>query len=189
MGTCAECGDAVGTTYDCRDCGEAFCVDCRLPDDHVCTTGDRAATGATDGGATDGGGTTVPSSVSFPTPPRITALLPIWRAIPWQLHALLAIILVPISPVLLAWHVYHERVADAIAAETRVAGDHGSDDASADDEWTPSWVYYFPAVLFGIAAAVGNVQLVAVLGGLPGVVGAVIYVVQKRRHGAALLSL
>lgn len=41
MPTCPACEDNVETLYDCRQCGGSFCVDCRLPDEHSCTTHDQ----------------------------------------------------------------------------------------------------------------------------------------------------
>lgn len=191
MATCAECGDGMDTTYDCRDCGEAFCVDCRLPGDHECTPSTESVSGSTDGGSTPAAS----QSISMPKPPRITALLPVWRLLPWQVHALLAIVLVPVSPLVLAQHVYHERVAAAIAAETDGStAETADDDATGQtdepaDSWTPSWVYYFPVLLFGVAALVGNAQFIVAFGGVSGLIASLVYVVQKRRHGASLLEL
>lgn len=40
MHTCQSCDSAVENEYDCPDCGEGYCVDCRVPSDHACV--DRA---------------------------------------------------------------------------------------------------------------------------------------------------
>jgi hypothetical protein len=47
MTTCPACGEAVDTRYECRDCGEKHCVDCRLPADHDCVieTAEEKTTG------------------------------------------------------------------------------------------------------------------------------------------------
>ncbi|MFB6179539.1 MAG: AN1-type zinc finger protein, partial [Halorientalis sp.] len=197
MATCAECGDTVGTTYDCYDCGESFCVDCRLPDDHECTaTTDETETDAA--AASDGGTAADLQSLSLPSGPRITVLLPVWRAIPWQMQALLAFVspvlavvvafklrvpLAPyvlgaLSPVVLAQHVYHERVADAVTTE---AGEAGA--------WTPSWTYYIPLVVMIAIVPISEPNFFVTMGALAAMVGTLIYVVQKRRHGDSLLSL
>ncbi|WP_136717267.1 AN1-type zinc finger domain-containing protein [Halorientalis salina] len=208
MGTCAECGEGMDTTYDCHDCGNAFCVDCRLPDDHDCTPATAAAT------ASDGGTATVESpSVSLPSLPRITVLLPVWRAIPWQIHALAALLLpvlaIPMlivvqrplfsfivagmSPVFLAQHVYHERVAHAIAAEnSENSGTDKNEDAAADGSettaWTPSWTYYIPLAIMLVFTLISQPSFFLAAGGLFGFVAAVVYLLQKRRHGARFLS-
>ncbi len=171
MATCAECGDGVETAYACRDCGDDFCVDHRLPDDHECASATETAVDATDGG-------TVKSSPSFslPTGPRITAFLPVWQKIPWPVHALLAIVLVPVSPLVLGYHVYHERVAHALAAERAESHEDES------DAWLPSRVYYFPILLLVVARLIGNLGIVIAMGGIPGMIATIVYVVQKWRH-------
>lgn len=153
---CAECGDEVGTTYDCRDCGAAFCVDCRLPDDHDCE-----ATIEHDGG-TDTGATANAAAESFslPSGPRIEAFLPLWRKIPWQVHALFSLV-----PLYIAFHIYHER----LTAEA--------------DEWVPSLAYYIPILMYVVALRISrNTAAILLLGGVPTIITVAIYTVQKLRH-------
>lgn len=202
MATCAECGDEVGTSYDCRDCGDAFCVDCRLPGDHECMPTQDAS--APDGGTT----TATPSRISLPSAPRITTLLPLWRAVPWQIHVLLAIALAPLppligiqlSPFVLGYHVYHERVASSLTrAEASEDVENESKDAEGKPEdadgseeaagsWTPSWGYYFPILIFLSAIPIGQPSFYFTIGGIAGIIASLIYAVQKLRHGASLLS-
>lgn len=155
---CTECGDEVGSTYDCRDCGAAFCVDCRLPEDHDC-----AAQVEHDGGADVGAAANeAAESFSLPSGPRVEALLPAWRAIPWQVHAVLSLV-----PFYIIFHIYHERLT-------------GSEDPEG---WVPSMGYYTPALLFLAALQVStNVFALVLFGGLPTLITVIVYAVQKVRH-------
>lgn len=36
MPTCQACTEGVDALYECRECGDEFCVDCRLPAAHTC---------------------------------------------------------------------------------------------------------------------------------------------------------
>lgn len=56
MATCPECGTATDTLYDCPDCGDEFCVDCRLPQDHECP--ENEATEGEQGDSTTSGEST-----------------------------------------------------------------------------------------------------------------------------------
>jgi len=153
---CTECGDEVGTTYDCSDCGEAFCVDCRLPDDHDCD-----AQIEQDGGSEPGATTaTTAESFSLPSGPRIETFLPIWRAVPWQGHALLSLL-----PLYIGFHIYHERLD------------------SEDGEWMPSLAYYVPILMYVVALRISrNTAAILLLGGIPTLITVIIYAVQKVRH-------
>jgi len=36
VNVCRSCGEQADSLYDCPECSDAFCVDCRLPADHDC---------------------------------------------------------------------------------------------------------------------------------------------------------
>jgi len=36
MHTCQSCDSAVENEYECPDCEERYCVDCRVPSEHEC---------------------------------------------------------------------------------------------------------------------------------------------------------
>ncbi|MFD1585789.1 AN1-type zinc finger protein [Halorientalis brevis] len=188
MASCAECGDGIETAYDCRDCGDAFCIDHRLPGDHECASGTEDTVDVTDGGVV-----TEPTSLSLPDGPRVTLFLPVWRKIPWPIFpllgvvlvpasvlalvfapvALLGVALVPLSPLVLGLHVYHERLAHALAAESG----EGEPDA-----WRPSGVYYFPVALLVFSRLIGDLGIVIAMGAIPGLIASIVYAVQKLRH-------
>ena len=162
---CPSCENAVSNTYGCRDCGGTFCVDCRLPDDHEC-----AATVEADGG-TRTAGDPWDLSVTVPAGPRITAFVPAWRVLPWWVYVLLAVVLFPLTTVILAQQVYHERVT------------------ASEYAWRPSRVYYVPLLVFTIALLMSRPSLpginthwvvMAVFGYFWGLPATVIYAVQRR---------
>ena len=164
---CPSCETEVSNTYDCRDCGGSFCVDCRLPDDHEC---DAAMEAEADGG-TQAVGDLSDLSLSIPSGPAITALVPVWRLLPWWAYALLAVVLVPLTTVILALQVYHERVT---------ASDHA---------WRPSRAYYVPLIVFLTMLLMSRPWfpgvethwvVVAGLGYLWGLPATVFYAVQRR---------
>ncbi|RXK51964.1 AN1-type zinc finger domain-containing protein [Halorientalis pallida] len=164
---CPSCETEVSNTYDCRNCGDAYCVDCRLPDDHDC---DAEVEAEADGG-TPAAGDMSDLSLSIPAGPKITAFVPVWRLLPWWVYAALAVVLIPLSTVILALQVYHERVT---------ASEHA---------WRPSRVYYVPLMVFVIALLMSRPSLpginthwvvVAGFGYFWGLPATVIYAVQRR---------
>jgi len=161
MGTvvCEACGDEVSTTYDCRDCGEEYCVDCRLPTEHDCSAQEVEETAQT-----PREDPLESMDLSLPAGPRIDVFLPVWRLLPWQAYVGLAIVLFPITPLVLALHVYHERM-----------------DATAE-EWVPSRLYYLPILLFVVSKLIITMGIVFTIAFsfVFGLVGTIIYAVQKR---------
>ncbi len=164
---CPSCENEVSNTYECRDCEGAFCVDCRLPDDHECDAEIEAEA--------DGGTRTADEpwdlTLSIPAGPRVTALVPIWRLLPWWAYVLLAIVLIPLNTLILALQVYHERVT---------ASDHA---------WRPSRVYYVPLLVFAVTLLMSRPSLpgidthpvvVAGFGYFWGLPATIIYAVQRR---------
>jgi hypothetical protein len=180
---CDSCGDEVDTTYDCRECGDAYCIDCRLPADHECESivNQEDETGPED--------PLESMSFSMPSGPRIELLLPVWKRIPWQVPIVLIGALFPISMVvglqalppswfvfsilgamlltvlLLGLSVYHERLL-----------------ATADD-WHPSGVYYFPIVILFLSVYMSNVGGIVAAGGTYffALAGAIVFTYRKRQ--------
>jgi len=163
MGTvvCESCGDQVDNTYDCRDCGDGYCIDCRLPADHECPEHEQeGSTEQRTGDPLEG------LDLNIPTGPRVDVFLPVWRLLPWQAHVTITYLLAPLSPLLLAVHAYHDRM------------DVG------DDEWLPSRLYYLPLPLFLIFKGVLTMGpiITVVFAVLFGYIGTTIYAIQKSRH-------
>jgi hypothetical protein len=164
---CPSCENEVSTTYDCRDCGGTYCVDCRLPDDHEC---DAETETEADGGTRTAEGTQG-LSLSIPSGPRITTLVPVWRLLPWWVYVGLAVVLFPLTTVILALQVYHERVT------------------ASEYAWRPSRVYYVPLLVFLVTLAMSRPSLpgiethwvvVAGFGYFWGLPATAIYAVQRR---------
>jgi hypothetical protein len=164
---CPSCEAEVSNTYDCRDCGGAYCVDCRLPDEHECTAGIEAEA---DGGTRTGDGTP-DLSLSLPSGPEIRAFLPVWRVLPWWAYVLFAVVLAPLTTVILAQQVYHER----LTAETHA--------------WRPSSVYYVPLVIFlatllisrqGVPGMNFHWVIAVAVGYVWGLPATIIYAIQRR---------
>ncbi len=57
-GSCPACGREVDARLSCPDCGDEYCPECLLPDEHGCPGYQRAKSSSMHGDAsTDGGGT------------------------------------------------------------------------------------------------------------------------------------
>ncbi|SDF02560.1 B-box zinc finger protein [Halorientalis regularis] len=164
---CPSCEAEVSNTYDCRDCGDAYCVDCRLPDDHEC---DAEVETEADGGTRAAGGSP-DFSLSMPSGPEITVLVPVWRVLPWWVYVALAVVLFPLTTVILAFQVYHERVA------------------ASEYAWRPSRVYYVPLLVFVVTMLMSRSWfpgidthwvVVSAFGYFWGLPATVIYAVRRR---------
>ncbi|MFC7164550.1 AN1-type zinc finger domain-containing protein [Halospeciosus flavus] len=54
MPRCSECRAQTDMPYQCRHCGDEFCSDHRLPDDHSCSTAESDTLGIFDDGDENG---------------------------------------------------------------------------------------------------------------------------------------
>lgn len=155
--SCPSCGDRVENTYDCRQCGDAFCIDCRLPDDHECVS-------ETDGADSESElVTSVRRSVaSFDEAMRPAARR--WRTVPWPIPVLLSVVVFPPSWLIywgvVPWPVPTVLAAAALPLSWLIFGAHVYAErlTPAGAAWTPSRVYYLPtvtAVVLGVVPLVG----------------------------------
>lgn len=164
--SCPSCGDRVENTYNCRDCGDAFCVDCRLSDDHDCVSGGGAD--ASESSSSESFWASVEESLA----PFHDAMRPLarrWRTIPWPIPVVLSVVVVPLSWFLFAAHVYAERMAPD------------------GPGWTPSRVYYFPtaATVFLAVFPLVGLGIAAVMGYPLLFVTVVVYTIRRARSGDA----
>jgi hypothetical protein len=176
---CAECEEGVDTTYDCRECGDAYCVDCRVPTDHDCEGGtvDESIRGS---GASGEG---LVTSWSIPEGPRIETFLPVHRVIPWPVAALLIALVVPLVLVAASVTVY-EPLLFGLALPAILIGIQAYHErlVADEDEWRPTRLFYLPALLFVFAFALPafDAFFAIVLGYFFGLIGTAAYVVGKK---------
>lgn len=166
--SCPSCGDRVENTYNCRDCGDAFCVDCRLPGDHDCVSEGGNDSSEPASASDDSFWASVEESLA----PFHDAMRPLargWRKIPWPIPVVLSVVVVPLSWFIFAAHVYAERL-----------GPDGP-------VWTPSRVYYFPTaatVFLGVFPLVG-LGITAVMGYPLLFVTVLVYAVRRARNSGS----
>lgn len=164
--SCPSCGDRVENTYNCRDCGDAFCVDCRLPGDHDCVSRE-----GTDSSASASSGSFW-AALDESLAPFHDAMRPLarhWRKVPWPIPAVLSVVVIPLSWFIFAAHVYAERLGPDCPA------------------WTPSRVYYFPTaatVFLGVFPLVG-LGIAAVMGYPLLFVTVLVYAIRRARNSGS----